>query len=455
MVALGDAEKADFVAKAIEDYKGTAVYQNAKIADDYDRCRNTTIMNYQKMLNRVTGERVPDKVSPNHKSTSNFYNIFCTQLNQYLLGNGVSFNDKATEKKLGADFDNRLQEMGHAALVHGVAFGFYVGDHIRVFTALEFVPLYDEDTGALSAGIRFWQLSSDKPMRATLYELDGYTEYLWDKDNTPQGKWQSVDKGVYKIDKRPYKLKVRKSEADGEEIYDGENYPAFPVVPMWGNPHKVAELVGMREKIDAYDMILNGFENDLDNAQVYWIIKGAGGMDDVDLTQFLERLRLVGAAVPEDGQEVTAQTVEIPHEAREKLLDRLEKQLYRDAMIMNPEDIASGATTATQIRAAYERQNVKCDQFEYCVIDFIHGILSVAGTQDDPTFTRSTIVNVQEEVQTVVMAATYLTDEYVTRKILTLMGDGDKADEIIRSMDANDAERLANVEVKPEEEPAE
>ena len=140
-------------------------------------------------------------------------------------------------------------------------------------------------------------------------------------------------------------------------------------------------------------------------------------------------------------------TVQIPVEARETLLARLEKQLYRDAMIMNPEDIASGATTATQIRAAYERQNVKADQFEYCVIDFLQGILAIAGKEDEPTFTRSTIVNTQEEVQTVVMAAPYLGDEYVTRKVLTLLGDGDQADEILNRLDNNEAERYAEEEV--------
>ena len=435
-------EKAEFVENAISEYKASAMYQTAKIADEYDRCRNTTIMSYQKMLNRVTGEKVRDTISPNHKTTSNFFNIFVTQLNQYLLGNGVTWNDESTEKKLGADFDTRLQQAGKYALVGGVSYGFYNLDHVTVFSALEFAPLYDEETGALMAGIRFWQIDSEKPMRATLYELDGYTDYLWDKNNTPPEPWVSLGNNCFKREKRAYKLKVRQTKADGEEIYDGENYPSFPIIPLWGNPHKVSELIGMREKIDAYDMILNGFENDLDTAQVYWIIKGAGGMDDIDLTQFLERLRLVGAAAPADGQEVNAMTVDIPHDAREQLLDRLEKQLYRDAMIMNPEDIAGGAITATQIRAAYERQNVKADQFEYCLHDFIDNLLAVAGIDDEPTFTRSTIVNVQEEVQTVIMSASYLGSEYVTRKILTLLGDGDMADEIIRQADGEDAERL-------------
>ena len=290
--------------------------------------------------------------------------------------------------------------------------------------------------------MRFWQIDDSKPLRATLYELDGYTNYLWDNKHQPSNKWAKIEDGAFMLPKRPYKLKVRQSEADGTEIYDGENYAVFPIVPLWGNPHKQSEIVGLREKIDAYDFVLNGWEDDLDNAQLYWIIKGAGGMDDPDLLHFLDRLRTVKAAAPAEGQDVTPVTVSIPVEARETLLARLEKQLYRDAMIMNPEDIASGAATATQIRAAYERQNVKADQFEYCVIDFINGILAVAGKEGEPTFTRSTIVNTQEEVQTVVMAASYLSEDYVTRKILTLLGDGDQADEIMQQMDADNSERL-------------
>ena len=113
-------------------------------------------------------------------------------------------------------------------------------------------------------------------------------------------------------------------------------------------------------------------------------------------------------------------------------------------MALDTEHIASGATTATQIRAAYEPLNAKTDDFEYCVIDFIKGLLTVAGIDDNPTFTRSMIVNVQEEIQTVLQAAQYLEDEYVTRKILTLLGDGDQADDVLKRMDEKDQERLSS-----------
>lgn len=447
MLALpeNDETRAAFVRSVIFDHKASPLYETALDADNYDRGLNTTTMEYQKTITDLYGRVYKDDIATVHRSCSNFFSIFTTQLNQHLLGNGVKWQNDSTGEKLGKDFDSRLQEAGKKALCGGVSFGFYNLDHLEVFSVLEFAPLYDEENGALAAGVRFWQIDSSKPLRAVLYEMDGYTSYMWLANSKiePDDKWQMISEGVYFRPKVPYKLKIRTSEATGDEIYAGENYPSFPIVPLWGNPHHQSELVGLQEKIDAYDFITNGFEDDLDNAQIYWIIKGAGGMDDYDLTKFLDRLRTVKAAAPEDGQEVTPVTVQIPYAAREALLVRLERQLYRDAMILNPDDIAGGAATATQIKAAYERQNVKADQYEYCVIDFLSGILSVAGIEDEPTFTRSTIVNAQEEISLVIQAAQFLSQDYVTRKILTLLGDGDKADEVLEAKETEMMENAA------------
>ena len=439
-----DIDRAEFVKKVIKDHQGSNLYRTAKIADDYDRCLNTTIMSYQKTVTMVTGQVVPDAFSATHRSTSNFFNVFITQLNQYLLGNGVDWKG-ADPEKLGKDFDTKLQKAGKNALSGGVSFGFFNKDHIEVYTVLEYAPVYDEEDGAMKAGVRFWQIDDQKPLRATFFELDGYTNYLWSSKYDPGDPWVHVGEDAYMRPKESYITTVIGDRIDAEQgtlEYVDSNYPSFPIVPLWGNPHHQSEIVGLREKIDAYDFILNGFEDDLDNAQLYWIIKGAGGMDDPSLMQFLDRLRMVKAAAPAEGQDVTPVEVSIPYEAREKLLDRLEKQLYKDSMIMNPEDIAGGAATATQIKAAYERQNNKADQFEYCIREFLDGICAIAGVDSEISFTRSLIVNTQEEVTTVISAAQYLDTEYVTRKILTLLGDGDQADEILKRMAAEDQERL-------------
>ena len=48
-------------------------------------------------------------------------------------------------------------------------------------------------------------------------------------------------------------------------------------------------------------------------------------------------------------------------------------------------------------------------------------------------------------------AAEYLDDEYVTTKILTLLGDADKAQEVLKRKDAEAADRYKQMEAELEE----
>ena len=442
---IGDREqdRAAFVRSVISDHKGSQAYQTAVIGNDYDRQRNTTITHYRKTLYDLAGRAYEDVYSANYKIPSNFFHRFVTQEAQTLLGNGVTWESNAGEK-LGEDFDTRLVEAAQAALVEGCAFGFFNLDHVEIFRLTEFAPLYDEETGALMAGVRFWQIDSSRPLRATLYTVDGYTDYLWDTKNTPPDPWQKIEDGVYMRNPIAYRVTIAQSEADGTEILNMENYPTFPIVPLWGNQARQSEIIGIRPGIDAYDLIKSGFANDLDNAQMYWILHNAGGMDDVDLSQFLDRLKTVHAAVVDDdaGTGAEAHTVEIPSVAREAMLDRLRADLYEDYMALDTKMIAGGAVTATQIQAAYEAFDAKLTALEYCVIDFINGLLTIAGVQDKPTFTRSRIINTSEEIQSVMLAATSLPEEYVTEKILTILGDGDKAEKILRQIAADESNRF-------------
>ena len=452
-VPENDQARMDFVYMVIQNHKSTDLYKTAIIADEYDKHRNRTILLYQKILYDVVGKVVPDIWTANYKLASRFFNRFITQENQYLLGNGVTWGEESTKERLGKDFDTQLQKAGRKALVGGVSFGFFNYDHLDVFGVDEFAPLYDENNGALMAGVRFWQVDEGKPLRATFYEIDGYTEYIWRRREVKNGEFITTSE-VLK-EKRPYIEKVRTTEADGTEIYDGENYPGFPIVPLWGNPNKQSEIVGIREQIDCYDLIKSGYANNVDEASIiYWTLNNAGGMDDVDLAQFVEKMRKLHAAQTDDGATAVPNTMDAPYASREALLTRLRSDLYEDAMALDTKNIANGATTATQIKAAYEPLNSKADQYEYCIRDFLDGILQIAGIEDEPTFTRSQIVNNQEEMALVIQAAQFLQQDYITRKILTLLGDGDKADEIIDQIHADELEMAQQQQEMMENESA-
>ena len=403
-------DKKEFILEAINDHKQSGMYNLAADAEEYAHQRNSTIMNYQKLLYTVSGKAVPDNYSANYKLCSNFFDRFITQQNQYLLGNGVTLEKDENKKKLGKKFDQQLQKAGRDALVEGVSFGFWNYDHLESYKLTEFVPLYDEETGALMGGIRFWQLEYNKPLRATLFELDGYTDYI--KKKNEQIKVLN--------EKRNYKQIVTEGGVDGTIIRDGGNYPSFPIIPLWASPQKQSCFVGMKQNIDAYDLIKSGFANDLDDASmIYWTIQNAGGMDDIDLARFVERMKTVRAAVVDgdSGAKAEAHTMDVPYQSRVAYLERLENDLYNDFQALNVKSFQGGQKTATEIAAAYQPFDNKVDQYEYCVLDFLEELFKLVGIEDNPTFKRSRIVNQLEETQMILTAAQYLDDETILKHL--------------------------------------
>ena len=440
-VVNNQAQLYEFMQSAINDHKSTEMYRNAIDANLYYRWKNPTIMMYKKLLTTLTGRVVPDEYSANHKCAGNFYDRFTTQEVQYLLGNGVTFNDEATKDRLGKMVDSKLKELTRCARIGGVSFGFYNLDHIEVFEITEFVPLYDEEDGALKAGIRFWQIDGNKPLRTTLYELDGYTDFI---------KRKGEDFEILH-EKRAYIQTVKTSEVDGTQIFDLANYPGFPIVPMWGSEKHQSSIVGLRENIDCYDLIKSGFANDLDDANlIYWTISNAGGMDEVDLAKFLDHMKRVRAALlEEDGAQAEAHTLDIPYQSREVYLERLERDMYRDAMAVNTDSISAGNVTATAIIAAYQALDDKCDGIEYCVTEFIQGILALIGIEDEPTYKRNRIANQTEETNMVLAAAEYLDNETVLKHLPFL--NPDEIDSILDKTTEEEAERYKEMEQELED----
>ena len=404
-----DRDRMEFVLAAINDHKNSDLYQQAKIAREYDEHRNVTIITVQKLLYTLSGKAIPDNYSANYKLRSAFFPIFMRQETQYLLSNGVILKNAENKKRLGRKFDNQIQELARSALVGGVAYGFWNLDHLEVFTALEFVPLLDEENGSLRAGIRFWQVAANKPLRATLYEPDGFTQFI-----RRSGKEMEI-----LAPKRGYISVEASSEADGTEILEYQNYPGFPIIPMYGNRARQSELVGQREAIDCYDLIKSGFADTVDEASIiYWTISNAGGMDEIDMARFKESMRRIGVGlVDDDGAKAEAHTLTIPVEAREALLTRISDDLYRDFQMLDVTKIQGGQKTATEITAAYQQMDNKVDEFEYCVDDFLYQLFALIGIEDEPTFTRSKIVNQLEQTQMVLMAAEYLDDESILKHL--------------------------------------
>ena len=418
-----ETNKNHAVGRVIQEHTHSDVYRTALDADAYDHQRNITIYNYVQMIFSMTGTPIEDFTASNNKIASNFFHRLNSQRCSYLLGNGVSFTNNVetikdengvdvsvdvTKRELGNEFDTDLKDITYDALIHGVAFGFWNIDKLHVFPVTEFAPLWDEDTGALRAGVRFWRIDKSKPMIAVLYEEDGYTKYK----STDTFEFEEVEP------KRSYKLYTQTTEIDGEEVVGEENYGSLPVVPMWGSKLKQSTLVGMRSAIDSFDLIRSGFANDLsDCAQIYWILENCGGMNDEELARFRDRLKITHiASADTSNSKVTPYTQEVPYSARKEYLDMIRAGIYEDFGGLDVHTVAAGATN-DHIDAAYQPLDEEADLLEFQVIKFVQQILKLIGVEDTPIFKRNRISNQTEQTQLILSAADYLDDETVLRKL--------------------------------------
>lgn len=440
-----EARRAQFITGAINDWRGEKLVQTARTAKLYYDGLNPTINLYEKILYDISGKAHRDLWTANHKIASKFFGFAVDQEVSYLLGNGVSWSKNDTAKKLSPDFDIAMQDLARAAKIGGVAFGFWDFDRLRVFDVTELVPLYDEENGALMAAIRFWQVAPDRPLRATLYELDGVSEYL-----QPRGKSLELMQA-----KKSYKQLVKTSQVGGVEIYDGENYPGFPIVPLKNNHDCLSELVGRRNTIDALDLASSNMVNNTDEGNlIYWVLSGYGGMDDLDVAKFIERIKTMHVAQITDRDEsarVEPHSIEAPFAGTSATIDMLQKRLYDDFQCFDASAVSAGNQTATAIKASYVPLDLQTDKFEAQVTKFLLELLRIAGIDDQPSYTRNQIINKTEETQAILLAAQYYDEEYITRKLLTINGDIDQYDAMARRKAAEEIDRSF---VQPEPEQA-
>ena len=436
----------EFLGIAIRSHLSSPEYITAKVADEYDHQRDVTIRNYTKLIADKAGPGFADVTAANNRISSNFFHRLNTQRCTYSLGNGIDFQDHSIKEKLGADFDNTFYKLAYKALIHRECFGFWNFDKLYMFPLTEFVPFYDEETGALRAGIRFWQLADRKPVTAVLYTEDGYSKYR-SKSQTGGYDFELID------DLKPYIVHVASTPAGGDEVTGTENYSTLPIIRMKGSELYQSTLVGMQERIDSFDLIQSGFANDLqDCAQIYWIIENCGGMDDQDLQDFLNRIktkRIASADTQSAGIESSSlrpYVQDVPYESRMAYLDHIRKAIYEDFGALDVHAVDANSTN-DHLDAAYQPMDENADDFEYQCIDFIMQLLKLIGIEGEqavPLFKRNRVVNQKEQVELVMMEAEYLDEESIINMLPNITPDMRK--EILDRKTVEDEQRFQNTE---------
>ena len=213
MITYQDYEKAEnkteWLQSAIRTYRNSAEYKKAVEEQEYMAGRNVEILNTVRVIYNMAGLPENDFTKSNVKIRNRMIHRLVTDRCSYSLGNGISFPGQKKEirngrtvivdpvkDQLGDRFDRELYRAAYWAQGNGEAYMYVHMGHNRpeweytLFKKTEFMPLYDENTGALRGGVRFWSLDWGKrPITAVLYTEEGYTKY-----QTPEKKYGLTSK---------------------------------------------------------------------------------------------------------------------------------------------------------------------------------------------------------------------------------------------------------------------
>lgn len=451
MLTIQDLEKEmttednllQYLLGKIAGFQQSIEYRLALDNTSYYNGENVDINRYEKVIYDLKGKAHADMWTANHKLASSFFTKVVDQDVSYLLGNGINFKNESTKDKLGGvEFDFRVQDVVREAEITGKAYGFWNNNELQMYKFTEFLPFYDELTGRLSAGIYFYRLSAETPLVGYFFEKDGYRRFIAPQDKNP----------YFDTQKLGYKKITDTSIAFGVEVIGYTNYSELPIIEYLWNGKGKSELTGKRNTINALDLSESQMVNNVDEGNlIYWVLTNYGGMDDIDLVQFKERVKTLGvAAVNGEGAKAEAHTLEAPFEGNQTTVDMLYKKLYTDFNAFDSTAVSASNQTATAIQATYVPLDLKADKIERYTTKFILQIMALAGIKDDePTYTRNKLINQLEEIQKLAAAAPWTGDEYTTRKILTVLGDIDVFEEIQKAKMADDFQRID--EPQPEE----
>lgn len=198
-----------------------------------------------------------------------------------------------------------------------------------------------------------------------------------------------------------------------------------PFFPFFNNNIDTDDLKNIKPLIDVYCKVFSGFVNDLEDIQeVIFVLTNYGG---ADLGQFLRDLKDYKAIQIEsegdgDHSGVSTLTIELPVEAREKLLEITRKCIFEQGMGVDPDPQNFGNSSGVALKFLYalleQKAGLQETEFRLGFGQFIRCVCRLNGIsiKDDTivqTWTRTSVQNDQELSQIATQSKGIVSDETI------------------------------------------
>ena len=190
------------------------------------------------------------------------------------------------------------------------------------------------------------------------------------------------------------------TDADNRMIH---NFGRVPFIPFFNNNIATRDLDAVKGLIDTYDKTFSGFVDDLEDIQeVILVLTNYGGQD---MKQFLSDLKYyksiqVDSAGDGDKSGVSTLNIDIPVEARDKLLELTRKAIFDTGQGIDPQQQGLDSTSGEAMKFLYALLEIKAGlmetEFKVGLAELVRAICRAHGQEPGQiiqTWTRTSIRN--------------------------------------------------------------
>lgn len=308
--------------------------------------------------------------SADNRVPRNFYGLLVNQKAAYMftapplfdIGNEAA-NQTITDK-LGDIYAKNCKSLCVNASNSGIAWIHYWQNgnnefEYGVIDSKQIIPIWSTKLNKdLLAVLRVYKSTDDDGNIWDIYE------YWTDKECWTYKKptANSIDDGLV-----PYSLFMDFVDAgySSEPNQLTHKFGCVPFIPFSNNDIETSDLDNVKALIDTYDKVFSGFVNDLEDIQE--IIFLLTGYDGTDLNGFLgdiKKYKTVKLNSVDEKSGLETLTIDIPVEAREKLLDMTRKAIFEQGQGVDPQPHDFGNASGVALKYLYSLLELKSGLME-------------------------------------------------------------------------------------------
>lgn len=342
-----------------------SMMREADVAERYYRKKNDIL---RKGARGQSPDGNPMRAADN-RIPANFYNILVNQKAAYLFADPPIFDlgdeaaNKAVRKALGDSFHKVCKDLCINASNCTIAWLHYWKDsggafRFAVISSKQIIPIWTDDLEKeLSGLLRVYDQIDEHGKKWNIYEY-------WDKERCSTFRKES--RAVMDALK-PYDLYgTVEDQPDGDPGSWLHGFGEVPFIPFPNNAEGSNDLNDVKELIDAYDKVYSGFLNDLEDIQeVIFILAGYEGEDLGEFLQKLKKYKTIKVDSDEEGKGgLSTLTIDIPVEAREKMLSMTRKSIFEQGMGIDPDPQNFGNSSGVALSYLYSLLELKAGLME-------------------------------------------------------------------------------------------